>query len=504
MSRQYVEMTRIRIEGLLAAFPKLMGSGNKQHTFVETESVRYVYQPMENLFLLMITTKNSNIVQDLDTLRLLSKVVPEVAEGLTEECVSKKCFELVFAFDEVINAGGYKEDITLAQIKTNMEMESHEEKLHLMIKQSKIDTAKEEMKRKAVAIKEAQREQSKSGMDSISSGFGGGGDSAAAAGGETPEEVQSSSSAFEATSRAEPAPVHKPKIEKKGMALGKKGKGMNLMGAMADEEGMDLAAIAAPAPAAATTKAAAPPPPVSNDPVTLVIEEKLSVSMNREGAMESMEVKGSLGLTVNDESAASCTVPLTVGANDGFVFQTHPKVDKKKWASEKAISLKDAKKGFPTGNKVGVLRWTYKPSDETEVPLTINCWPEEEGDGNMNVNIEYTLENTDMELRDVNIEIPLGTDAAPTIVSVDGDHKHNGREGIMMWHLDMIDESNASGTLEFTIPGDDADSFFPLNIGFYSPKLFVDLKVDGCNTSDGEAIRHGYSASLVSDTYTVA
>jgi hypothetical protein len=76
---------------------------------------------------------------------------------------------------------------------------------------------------------------------------------------------------------------------------------------------------------------------------------------------------------------------------------------------------------------VGVLRWTYKPSDETEVPLTINCWPEEEGDGNMNVNIEYTLENTDMELRDVNIEIPLGTDAAPTIVSVDGDHKHNGR-----------------------------------------------------------------------------
>jgi hypothetical protein len=46
-----------------------------------------------------------------------------------------------------------------------------------------------------------------------------------------------------------------------------------------------------------------------------------------------------------------------------------------------------------------------------------------------------------------------------------------------MWHLDMIDESNASGTLEFTIPGDDADSFFPLNIGFYSPKLFVDLKV---------------------------
>ena len=46
VSRQYVDMSRIRIEGLLAAFPKLVGSG-KQHTYVETENVRYIYQPME-------------------------------------------------------------------------------------------------------------------------------------------------------------------------------------------------------------------------------------------------------------------------------------------------------------------------------------------------------------------------------------------------------------------------------------------------------------------------
>jgi hypothetical protein len=44
--RQYMDMSRIRIEGLLAAFPKLVSSG-KQHTYVETENVRYVYQPME-------------------------------------------------------------------------------------------------------------------------------------------------------------------------------------------------------------------------------------------------------------------------------------------------------------------------------------------------------------------------------------------------------------------------------------------------------------------------
>ena len=42
ISRQFVELTKSRIEGLVAAFPKLMTAG-KQHTFVETDSVRLIH-----------------------------------------------------------------------------------------------------------------------------------------------------------------------------------------------------------------------------------------------------------------------------------------------------------------------------------------------------------------------------------------------------------------------------------------------------------------------------
>lgn len=54
-------MQRSRIEGLLASFPKLTSTGH-QHTTVETEHVRYVYQPLEELFMVLITNRQVNIV----------------------------------------------------------------------------------------------------------------------------------------------------------------------------------------------------------------------------------------------------------------------------------------------------------------------------------------------------------------------------------------------------------------------------------------------------------
>ncbi|KAI2511846.1 coatomer subunit alpha [Fragilaria crotonensis] len=523
VSRQFVEMNRLRVEGLLAAFPKLVGH-SKQHTFVETDSVRYVYQPLENqMYLLLITTKASNIVEDLGTLRLLAKVVPDVAGGLQESSINDHAFDLIFAFDEVLTAGGYKEEATLSSIRTNLLMDSHEEKVHLALKQSKEDAAKDEMRRQAKNIKERQLQQLRQNFVS-GQGLGGGpiGGMQGFGGGGDPNQGSmfqgfgndNSSNQYEQQFQA-PAPsvpVHQPpKVVAKGMKLGgmgAAGKKDSLMAAMAMEDNLLPASKGGDAFGLGSFGlggAPAPAPVIPSTPLTLVLEEKISVAMNREGSIESCEVKGTLTLTANTEAGTAAVVVVNkpvISKVSGFTFATHPKVDKKMYEKDGVLTLKGGK-GFPTGRGVGILRWSYASDDAA--PITVNCWPENEGNGTMNVNVEYELTRSDMTLIDVNILLPLGTSDPPAIEACDGDYKHDPVAGMMCWHFDKIDASNSSGALEFSIAGNNPDVFFPVRIMFKSEKLLCPIEVTGVTSSaNGTSIPNMLLKSFSPESYTCA
>jgi hypothetical protein len=124
-------MSRSRIESLLTSFPKLIPVSS-QHTSVETADVRYVYQPLEDLYIVLITNKASNILQDIETLHLLARVVSDQCRSAEQKEISKKSFDLLSAFDEIVNLG-YREQLNITQVRNVLEMESHEEKIQEII-----------------------------------------------------------------------------------------------------------------------------------------------------------------------------------------------------------------------------------------------------------------------------------------------------------------------------------------------------------------------------------
>jgi len=520
MSRQFVEMPRMRIEGLLAAFPKLItGHGQqKQHTFVETDTVRYVYQPLENnLYLLLITTKTSNIVEDLGTLRLLAKVIPDVAGGQTEANVNEHAFELIFAFDEVLTVGGYKEDITLSNIQKNLAMESHDEKVHMMLEEKKKEEASKRMKERSDQIARGKMEAIKNSMmnGGVSDGTSGGLGSSSGmqgfgGGGHTPGyESNAAPYDYNASKNHEPVIDEGPRVvAKMGMKLGGVGgkKKDNLMANMAKEDNFSLLLGSKKTTDALGLGASAPAPAAPSTPLTIVLEEKYTVAMNREGGIDSCDLKGTLTLTANTDAGSMASLSLNKSVisskcGSGWNFATHPKVNKPDYEKKGIISLKGGK-GLPINRPVGVIRWSYSGDDAA--PLSINCWPEED-DGRMIVNIEFELIRPEMTLQDVNILLPLGTTDAPQIESIDGQYKHDTQTGMMCWHHDEINAQNTSGSLEFTIEGSDVDAFFPVQVMFKSDTFLCPIEVTSVtSTANGAPVPNSLTKDVSPEKYTIA
>ncbi|KAJ2805180.1 coatomer subunit delta [Coemansia helicoidea] len=501
-------MPRTRIEGLLASFPKLMVPG-QQHTTVETDTIRYVYQPIgEDMFAVLITSRQSNIVQDMDTLHLIARVASDLCDVSDQQDVVLHGVDIVMAFDEIISQG-YRDNMDLAKLQTILEMESHEEKIQEIIERNKEREAKQELKRHAKMFDQQRREAARRGamepgMGSGGSMLGGGrmGGSYEPLLSREPEPVRS----FASPSPA-PSTTHSMASGARGMRLGRKPRGADVMGEMgaAADLAQDLGGLAVSEYAAPPAAAPAGPPPLPPNmkDVHAQIEEHITAVVNRDGGLEQMEVKGELSLVVSNEAYGSVQVSVIAGAEQNAQVKTHPKIDKKRFQTESVVALKDASGSFPIGQAIGVLKWRIVSGSEEGIPLLINCWPSPTGSGAVDVNIEYELTNTKLELEGVVVTIPLPPGAQPTISDVAGSYEVNRARSMLEWQIPAIDASNATGSLDFSVPGDDAGAFFPVAVSFACAKPYYDIEVTGVTTADGQDVDYSHTVSLIPDEYAV-
>ncbi|KAF5366311.1 hypothetical protein D9758_005714 [Tetrapyrgos nigripes] len=517
ISRQFRDMTRTRIESLLASFPKLIPT-NTQHTTVETAEVRYVYQPLEDLYILLITNKASNILLDIDTLHLFSRVVSDMCKTPDEREILHKAFEILGAFDEIVSLG-YREQVNFMQVRSVLEMESHEEKIQEIIARNKEAEAKEELKRRAKQLEMQRREQQRRATGSAGgSSYLGGGVSGYAP---VPRfEAPESTPSRITTSSPAPSATRAPAFKSSGMKLGsKKTKQAELLDAL----GGDLAAAspdlsAPPTPALHPEPVSAPAaandgrgslPEVDAQSVHIVIKESISLSLLRDGGVQAMELKGDMNLQISDSDMAHLRLTLIPPSTDfggnQLQFKQHPNVAKFAPGQERVIALKDPSRAFPVNQSLAVVKWRYAGTDESNVPLSINCWPSTSNDGTCEVSIEYELENENVTLYDVVISIPLPDGSYPTVSSHSGDWSLNPSSHSLAWSIPTISASDdtRSGSIVFTVGGDDAGAFFPVEVTFVGKGSLAGIGIKNVKKTSGEDVEWSVDDIVQVDQYLV-
>ncbi|KAF2874142.1 hypothetical protein BDV95DRAFT_592264 [Massariosphaeria phaeospora] len=505
LSRQFREMQRSRIEALLASFPKLADSGT-QHTICEQDNVRYVYQPLDELYMVLITNLQSNILQDINSLHLFAQVVSSICKSLDEREILKNAFELLSAFDEIVTMG-YRENLTLTQIKTFLDMESHEERIQEIIARNKELEASEERKRRAKQLEMQRKEMSRS------SRAGGGGMGGGMGGGSartpqfpsytpsTPATVPDTYDSYEAEKKKAAKPLA---MGKKGMQLGKKNKNTTIFEQVAGDMPPESEPLISPpktsAPAAAPASARQSTS-TDREPVHITTSEFISARLDREGLLKSFEVKGEMQLKITDPAFTQVKLDLLARETRGAQLMTHPKVDKSVFKNSKAIQLADASKGFPVNMGIGVMKWKLapKPEDVSDPPITFRVWVEDSGNS-YNITVEYELTGGDA-LKDVTVTIPYQTEE-PHVSSFDAVYEVSGDS--IEWNIGTVDDESSSGSFEFEASADSDAEFFPMKVRFSKTTPFVDVSVASVTLlSMNEEINFSKDIKSITENYEI-
>lgn len=512
-------MTRGRVEGLYASFSKLIQApqsaatkADEQFTILENETVRYLYQTLdagaaassngrENLlYLVVVTTVYSNIIEDAAVLQNLYKLVNYITSSALQSegqmtmmrVLSERFFDIVHGFDLIITPHGLLNEsvANLNIINTILEMDSMDEKIAQRDEENKTAAARQLAKQKAAFFKAQQHAAAHSAGPSAygrpMGGFGGGG--------------MSPSSAPRPAAAATPSTSASSAAMGSSVAAAPKGKGLVL----SSKKGLQLgapkgaAAAAAPAAAAASGNARSPAAPAaaavvpasSGKDLDVKIVEQLSVEMNQDATLSNIQMRGELSLCAQTEDAGFAAVQLVdTGAVAGAQFKTHPQIDKEMWGNSHVVCGK-GDRPFPVGHDITVLKWMYSGDATSQVqpPLNVTCWPTASRESIL-MTIEYEVSDACVgSMKNIALVMPLPPEVASVqerdsdIIEIgevqDGtEFVYDAEKGGMVWHIGNAENADQkNGSIEFSInleriPGDIdfnavLQQLFPMHVSF--------------------------------------
>ncbi|ODV94012.1 hypothetical protein PACTADRAFT_35751 [Pachysolen tannophilus NRRL Y-2460] len=523
LSRQFRDLSKDRVLSLLANFPTLLSeSKSSQNTTIRDENVRYVYQPLEDVYIVLITNRHSNILQDIDTLHLVTETITSLIRTIDEREIFENCFQILSALDEIVNLG-YKENLTLPQVKSFLEMDSHEEKIQEIIEKNKELEATEERKRRA---KEIQRKEL---ARRVETGFGGGNTSSLYHPDHTPSSYQQLNT-YSAQPTISPIPSQISQSSRNpprrgGLQLGKKNKSISearqplLVDPLTPRISSRIPEDYSQSPTGSfstSTKNAPPSNKLDNNGILIAINEKITAEISRDGSVQASEIKGDLQLRINDSSLAHSNIFLTLDKNSDIQYKTHPNVDKALFNKTSTIGLKDKSKGFPSNDQsLGVLRWRGlgKTDESSFLPLLFSCWVNNHGNGIIDVTVEYEttekFQDVEHRISEALLYVPAaGFNAVLKEDENDTISIEYPEDGII-FKINKLDAVQA-GSFEFSIECEDEEILFPMEAHFSVENGLSNLSNVTVNNvtsiggeNDGEQLPFDLYYNLSSENYLI-
>ena len=165
-ARQFFNITRMDLEEYIVQFSRGVDAC-KEITHFESDKVRYIFIPIDSLYLILITTKNSNIIEDTEILKLIYRLIQDLCGQINSESIVKNAFEIMLGIDDIVSLG-YRNSVTLGQIKQYLQMESIEEQEFKRKKREQEEKVKKELAEKGREF-DKQRREKKFNSDAISS-----------------------------------------------------------------------------------------------------------------------------------------------------------------------------------------------------------------------------------------------------------------------------------------------------------------------------------------------
>lgn len=487
---------------------------DQQHTYVEHNGYRINFMPFDALYLITISSKSSNILEDIKIVRTLQGVVASVLQGeATEEGVCEQAIDLIMAIQDVISLG-LRNICPQNQIMDALAMDSKNEREANEKKAKMVKNAKNEVnsyaknsKKNGIPTYESYGAtgSSSTNVPSISKGAEiGTSSSVSDIKGPPRLGLGVEKSAFNLRMVEDNSiGTKKSKIGggKKVMTLGKKKKNKDskktskqkkqeLLDLQGDED-ENSGAVFNPLDSA----------------VEIVLKERISAILDKDGAEQSFGVKGELLVTVKDPAHPRVAIKIDSSSiPKGVKQRVLPIFNKKTWLQEGVLLPKNEKVVLEANKSFPAVKYTISSKKGKPMsPVVFSIWI---SDTQMMITAEFVAQQSWTESIDglkVSWASPSGQpeveDQENSSFSYDED------KDLCTWTIPQLDDEDlaeASLTLDFQGDSLNEEEMFPIEVNYDIVKPFANFDVQGVMSLDNsEDLKYEIKMDLATEDYKV-